>query len=119
MKKDFSRFYSHVSDLEACIAQAEKYARARGLKIDAPGPWLKSWLKRADTAASAQATFPAQPMDAETVRRMNDLRHDQERDAWLKAHGLERPPGLPGETYVQMLREEIRHMTTKWNGRKT
>lgn len=113
-EKEFFSAFAFLSEPAGEVRRAERWIRQTGAQIASPAAWLDAWLQKADRLAAAKkAAQRATPLDLDAVRAALEARAARDREAWLKARGLDRPPGCPGELYVQLLRNEILHMVKK------
>ncbi len=113
--KVFSSDFPYLRDLAGEVDKAARHVRETGIQINSPASWLRAWLKRANATAAAKGgrPSPARHADVQAARAANEARAAREREAWLKARGLDRPATCPKDLYVSMLREEIKFMVRK------
>jgi hypothetical protein len=112
--KVFSSDFPHLRDVAGEAEKAARHVRETGIQIQSAASWLRAWLKRADAAAAPKHGAAAvRNVDVAAAREAHEARVAAEREAWLRAHGLDRPATCPPDLYVAMLREEIKHMVRK------
>lgn len=111
--KVFSSDFPYLADIVGEAEKAARHARESGCQINSPASWLRAWLKKANGLAAMSRTKRSGPViDVQASKAWHDARLAREREAWLEAHCLNQA-GLPGDVYVSLLREEIKHMVRK------